>query len=505
MVNTMAFMGHQWAQQHQAGAGMSQIGFAMAIAASMVVMTMFQQFLTTQLRGYVEKWIHKLVNSVNPFVKIKFHEDTFTGGPKNHEAFSAIETYLSDHCASQAPRLKANAVRDIQTPVLCVDDGVEVSDDFQGIKVSWNLIVESEKNDSFRGGSKKNKHYTLNFRKMNREIVVGKYLKHVMEKGKAAAARNRQRKLYSNSSSEHGTYWNYIMEFDHPASFDTIAMEESKKQDIIADLRSFSESRDYYRRIGKPWKRGYLLHGPPGTGKSTMIAAMANALNYDVYDLELTAVTSNANLKKLLNRTPCNSILVIEDIDCSSDISGLREKKLSDDKDKEKEKVKFEKVTLSALLNCIDGLFSANEGGRVMVFTTNHVEKLDPALIRRGRMDKHIEMSFCRFEAFKVLAKNYLGIENHELFPQIERLLKQTDITPADVAENLITKNADEGSARACLQTLIDVLEKKLEEDKVKLLKAEEKAELVEPPKRAMKENGTCIKQNGHVLLSVQV
>ncbi|GMP29074.1 hypothetical protein CsSME_00004344 [Camellia sinensis var. sinensis] len=143
-----------------------------------------------------------------------------------------------------------------------------------------------------------------------------------MEKGKAAVARNRQRKLYSNSSSEHGTYWNYIMEFDHPASFDTIAMEESKKKDIIDDLRLFSKSRDYYRRIGKPWKSGYLLHGPPGIEKSTMIATMANELNYDVYDLEFTAVTSNANLKKLWNRTPCNSILVIEDIDCLSDISG---------------------------------------------------------------------------------------------------------------------------------------------------------------------------------------
>ncbi|KAI8029255.1 AAA-ATPase [Camellia lanceoleosa] len=161
------------------------------------------------------------------------------------------------------------------------------------------------------------------------------------------------------------------MEFDHPASFDTIAMEQCKKQDIIDDLRSFSliddlrsfsESRDHYRRIGKPWKRGYLLHGPPGTEKSTMIAVMANELNYDVYDLELTAVTSNANLKKLLNRTPCNSILVIEDIACLSDISGLREKKQSDDKDKEN--VKFEKVML--FLNYADGLFWGNEGGRVM-------------------------------------------------------------------------------------------------------------------------------------------
>ncbi|GMP29072.1 hypothetical protein CsSME_00004342 [Camellia sinensis var. sinensis] len=191
-----------------------------------------------------------------------------------------------------------------------------------------------------------------------------------MEKGKAAMARNRQRKLYSNSSSEHGTYWNYIMEFDHPASFDMIAMEESTKKDIIDDLRSFSESRDYYRRIGMPWKSWYLFHGPPGIRKSTMIATMANELNYDVYDLEFTAVTSNANLKKLLNRTP--SILVIKDIDCSSEISSLREKKQSDDKDKKN--VKFENVTLSALLNCVDGLFLANEGGRVMVFMTKFLK-----------------------------------------------------------------------------------------------------------------------------------
>ncbi|KAI8029257.1 AAA-ATPase [Camellia lanceoleosa] len=135
---------------------------------------------------------------------------------------------------------------------------------------------------------------------MNREIVVGKYLRHVMEKGKAAVARSRQRKLYSNSFSEHGTYWNYIMEFDHPASFDTIGMEESKKKDIIDDLRSFFESRDYYRRIGKPWKSRYLLHGPLGIGKFMMIATMANELNYDVYDLEFTAVTSNANFEEVL-------------------------------------------------------------------------------------------------------------------------------------------------------------------------------------------------------------
>ena len=67
-------------------------------------------------------------------------------------------------------------------------------------------------------------------------------------------------------------------------------------------------------------------------------------------------------------------------------------------KEEEKEDKSASKVTLSGVLNFIDGLWSACGVERIIVFTTNHVDKLDPALIRRGRMDKHIEMSYCCFE-----------------------------------------------------------------------------------------------------------
>ncbi|KAE9449174.1 hypothetical protein C3L33_18883, partial [Rhododendron williamsianum] len=274
-------------------------------------------------------------------------------------------------------------------------------------------------------------------------MVVGEYLRHVMEKGKAVVTSSRQLKLYSNSSSKDGSNWIYIMDFDHPAKFETLAMEKEKKEEIIDDLIR------------------YLLHGPPGTGKSTMIAAIANLLSYDVYDLELSAVLSNANLKRLVNKIPCNSILVIEDIDCSSKITNQRER--NNQGEEKKEKI-LETVTLSGLLNCIDGLFSANDGGRLMVFTTNHVEAIDSALLRRGRMDKHIEMPFCGFEAFKVLAKNYLGIEEHELFGRIEGLLKESSVTPADVAENLIARRGEgEDCGDDCLKKLIEVLEKSIQ------------------------------------------
>ncbi|KAJ0498632.1 putative AAA+ ATPase domain, ATPase, AAA-type, core [Helianthus annuus] len=275
--------------------------------------------------------------------------------------------------------------------------------------------------------------------------------------------------------------WSHIM-FEHPSTFDTLAMDPNKKKEILNDLLTFSKSKDYYKKVGKSWKRGYLLYGPPGTGKSSMIAAMANLLDYDIYDLELTSVNDNTDLRKLLIDTSSKSIIVIEDIDCSLDLTGQRKKKKEDKKpdqkdpirkkEKDKNKKKTE-VTLSGLLNFIDGLWSACGSERLIIFTTNHVEKLDPALIRRGRMDKHIEMSYCCFQTFKVLAKNYLDLESHDLFATIDRMLEETRMTPADVAECLMPKSAEE-DAESCLNELIKSLENAKEEARLKVVESED-------------------------------
>ncbi|KAJ6697351.1 hypothetical protein OIU85_003698 [Salix viminalis] len=282
-------------------------------------------------------------------------------------------------------------------------------------------------------------------------------------------------------------------------------MEAERKQEIMDDLLVFSTAEEFYARIGRAWKRGYLLFGPPGTGKSTMIAAMANLLNYDIYDLELTAVKDNTELRKLLIDTTSRSIIVIEDIDCSLDLTGQRKKKKEegegDEKDpkpklpKEESETKQSQVTLSGILNFVDGLWSACKGERLIVFTTNFVEKLDPALIRKGRMDKHIELSYCSFEAFQILAKNYLKLESHHLFARIQELLGETKMTPAEVAEHLMPKTIS-GDAMVCLESLIGGLEKAKEdailkaEEEVKesaRLKAEEEAKEKEKEKEKAK------------------
>ncbi|KAI3703542.1 hypothetical protein L1987_73693 [Smallanthus sonchifolius] len=284
-----------------------------------------------------------------------------------------------------------------------------------------------------------------------------------------------------------------------------------KKKEILTDLLTFSKSKDYYKKVGKSWKRGYLLYGPPGTEKSSMIAAIANLLEYDIYDLELASVNDNTDLRKLLIETSSKSIIVIEDIDCSLDLTGQRKEKKEDDKEDEKDPIsKIEKekkkkgseVTLSGLLNFIDGLWSACGSERLIMFTTNHIEKLDPALIRRGRMDKHIEMLYCCFETFKVIVKNYLDVESHELFEMVERLLGETEMTPADVAESLMLKS-DEEDVEVCLKKLIKCLEDAKEEARVKALEdAKVKAE--EEAGRKKEENGEKV-QDGDARLAHKV
>ncbi|XP_052188490.1 AAA-ATPase ASD, mitochondrial-like [Diospyros lotus] len=465
-----------------------------ALTGLMIIWAMFKQYFPFRIRDEIEKYAHKLVSLVYPYVRITFHE--FPGdGFERSKAYTNIERYLGTNSTTTAKRLRADMVSDSHSLVLGMDDHEEISDHFRGIKIWWasskNLPINQT--ISFYPNEEERRYYALSFHKKHRETITKLYLKHVMEEGKAIAVKNRVRKLHTNNKSEHWhgykrSTWSHVT-FEHPATFQTLAMDPKEKQAIIDDLLTFQNGKNYYAKIGKAWKRGYLLYGPPGTGKSTMIAAMANLMDYDIYDLELTSVKNNTELRKLLIDTTSKSIIVIEDIDCSLDLTGQRKKDKEEKKEEEDPRKKMtepdyqkkeSEVTLSGLLNFIDGLWSACAGERLIVFTTNFVDKLDPALIRRGRMDKKIELSYCGFEAFKVLAKNYLDIESHHLFPTVRRLLEETDMTPADVAENLMPKSREE-NAETCVENLIKELEMAKE-------KARRKAEEEEEEKKRKKE-----------------
>lgn len=305
--------------------------------------------------------------------------------------------------------------------------------------------------------------------------MLESYLDHIMERATEIRRKNKDRLLYTNSKGgamdARGMPWESVP-FKHPSTFDTLAMDPNKKLEIMADLRSFADGQDFYQKTGRAWKRGYLLYGPPGTGKSSMIAAMANYLGYDIFDLELTEVVTNSELRKLLMKTTSKSIIVIEDIDCSINLTNRSRPKNPQPPQPQPPSPEAAEgddvrktITLSGLLNFTDGLWSCCGSERIFVFTTNHIEKLDPALLRCGRMDMHIHMSFCTFPALKILVKNYLGVEVESelgdgVVRELEEVVDLAAMTPADISEVLIKNRLDREKA---VSELLNVLREKAE------------------------------------------
>ncbi|MCL7038091.1 hypothetical protein MKW94_008333 [Papaver nudicaule] len=442
-----------------------------SLGSIMVLYKMIEHFFPYGfLHTHVEKYTQRILRCTNLYVQISIDEYTGELIDQKNQSYTFTEAYLNATALKHAMQLTACTAKNSEKLVLnMVDYEMTITDEFHGAKFYWMLTSTNEFGKPRKVDN--DRSLTVTFHKRNRKLVMDMYLDHVMEKGRELLERNQQRKLYTNNSRDDWykqEMWSHVIH-NHPATFDNLAMDMAKKEDIIKDLTAFSKAKDYYAKIGKAWKRGYLLFGPPGTGKSTMIAAISKFLNYDIYDLELKSVRGgNSELRKLLLDTSDRSIIVIEDIDCSIELTNKRKKKKIRSRDQEMwadhrhgEMV----VTLSVLLNFIDGLWSSTGGERLIIFTTNHVEKLDPALIRRGRMDKLIELGYCSFDGFKILAKNYLNIDDHSLFETIRCLISETQITPADVAENLMPKsvNGDDYS-EVCLGNLICALEK-LKED----------------------------------------
>ena len=120
-------------------------------------------------------------------------------------------------------------------------------------------------------------------------------------------------------------------------------------------------------------------------------------------------------------------------------------------------------MTLSGLLNFVDGLWSTSGEERIIIFTTNYRDRLDPALLRPGRMDMHIYMGYCGWEAFRTLPGNYFLVDDHALFPEIQALLAEVEVAPAAVSEMLLLSD----DAGVALRGLKEFLEGKKQQQAV--------------------------------------
>ena len=106
------------------------------------------------------------------------------------------------------------------------------------------------------------------------------------------------------------------------ATFENLAIDPEERRKLKDDLDRFVNKKEQYKKVGKTWKRGYFLYVPPGTGKSSLIAAMANYLQFDIYDLNPSDIHSDSELRSILLSTSKRSIIAIEDIDCGAQLAG---------------------------------------------------------------------------------------------------------------------------------------------------------------------------------------
>ena len=177
-------------------------------------------------------------------------------------------------------------------------------------------------------------------------------------------------------------------------TFKNIFLNDDLNEKIRRDLDTFEVSKEKYDALGLKYKRTYLFHGVAGTGKSSLSVAIANYTKRDILSINLSKDMSDSVLIRLIATRQKRSIILFEDIDCLFDSLNRPEDQSDGDKKKD-----APKVTLSCLLNILDGSYTPNDV--IFILTTNHVDKLDPALRRDGRIDLSLEITKPNLETKK--------------------------------------------------------------------------------------------------------
>jgi hypothetical protein len=223
--------------------------------------------------------------------------------------------------------------------------------------------------------------------------------------------------IYNSDGHVRIYYWNQsgydLADRRPPRSMDTVFLPDAQKRRLIADVRAFTEAKAAYRERGTPYRRGYLFEGPPGTGKTSLIFALAGLLGRAVFVINLSNVHGDNALLAAFNAVGNDGVVVIEDID-TAEITKDREVVAVQQAEQQSNGggppmlmgAQSGRVTLSGLLNAIDGV--AAREGRILFVTSNHASELDPALLRSGRIDRRetidrldADTAWAMFQAFR--------------------------------------------------------------------------------------------------------
>lgn len=251
-------------------------------------------------------------------------------------------------------------------------------------------------------------------------------------------------------------------------TFDNIFFRD--KNILLKKLNYFLNKESDYKKKGIPYNLGFLYYGDPGCGKTSCIKAIANYTNRHVVEINLKNIKSCKDFVNTFNMEYIdeqyvphkNKIIVLEDIDCMIDIVKsrkedsspddytnlgdvkddmvklmmMKEKNEMEEKKKLQELISDDKLTLSCILNTIDGILESY--GRILIITTNYVDRLDSALIRPGRIDMKVDFTKCTIKMYYEMIENYFECKLDEDIAFIEY-----KHTPAEVIDVCCLYNDD--------------------------------------------------------------
>ncbi|GAV89611.1 AAA domain-containing protein/AAA_assoc domain-containing protein [Cephalotus follicularis] len=379
--------------------------------------------------------LHSIIRCYRSF-EDQCHAHLFYKVPQHNENFQQNQIYLKvSTYLNSLPSLEDSDFTNLFTGsesndiLLHIDTNQTINDKFLGAKVSW-------KNEGSEINGRRT--FVLKLRRNDKRRILRPYMQHILSVADDIEQRNRDIRLYMNVDSGDNGRWRSVP-FTHPATFDTVVMDGDLKNKVKSDLELFLKSKQYYHRLGRVWKRSYLLYGPSGTGKSSFVAAMARFLCYDVYDIDMGNVRDDSDLKMLLLQTTPRSMVVVEDLD-----RFLMERSRG-------------VISLPGLLNFMDGIISCCGEERVMVFTMKGKDQVDEAIFRPGRIDVHVQFPLCDFSAFKSLASTCLGVKEHKLFSQVEEIFQSgACLSPAQISEIMVSNRS---SPNRALKSVITALQ----------------------------------------------
>ncbi|KAE8655071.1 P-loop containing nucleoside triphosphate hydrolases superfamily protein isoform 1 [Hibiscus syriacus] len=423
--------------------------YASISAMAMLIRTILNEMVPERMRNYITSKLYDLTAAYFSSEFVFVIEDRWHAG--DNQMFRAAEVYLPTIIGPSSDSILVGfdeSSDPMEPPKRSIPVDCTITDDFDGMRLKWSLSsIETKKiylpNKRF---------FHLTCKKSDRERVEQRYFPYINKTAKAIISKSETLNIYTYDQD--CSMWEPTV-FKHPATFETLAMEPELKEFIMKDLDTFVERKEFFENVGRAWKTWFQ------------------------------SVRSDSELRRVLTSTTNRSILLIEDIDCSTKVTHDRTKANENSDEEDEDELKRPMgidpgVTLSGLLNFIDGLWSSCGHERIIIFTTNHKEKLDSALLRPGRMDVHIYMGYCSPAGFRKLASSYLGIKDDKLFGCIDDLIKSIEVTPAEVAQQLMISD----EPRVALQGLIEFLNTKKKdieeaatEEKVKSIKEEETEE----------------------------